>query len=308
MLILGESGTGKTLLAHALAEASGRRPIVRATLGSSDDPNTITSELFGHERGAWSGATARRVGLVEYANGGTLILDEILNLPPHAQQILLDFSEFGTYRPLGYEGAEPKRARVRIIAATNGDVRAAIKEQRFRQDLYYRLAGVTIDLPPLRARRDDVPALAESTLRRIDPSRPWTLSPGLRQLLVSPDIGWSGNVRQLEHAIERARERALVRDGEATELLPEHFAPRDIDGAAIESAPAAPGQPLSARWQRVHADRATLEELEKDVLRQALGEAGGVVAYAARSLGIARTTLASRLEALGLRAAKGPPR
>ena len=198
---------------------------------------------------------------------------------------------------------------MRIIAATNGDVRAAIKEQRFRQDLYYRLAGVTIDLPPLRARREDVPALAESTLRRIDPSRPWTLSPALRQLLVSPDIGWSGNVRQLEHAIERARERALVRDGEATELLPEHFAPRDIDGAAIdEPAPPLPAHPLSARWQKVHADRATLEELEKDVLRQALGEAGGVVAYAARALGIARTTLASRLEALGLRAAKGPPR
>jgi DNA-binding NtrC family response regulator len=308
VLILGESGTGKTLLAHSLAEASGRRPIVRATLGSSDDLDTITSELFGHEPGAWPGATARRVGLVEYANGGTLILDEILNLPPHAQQILLDFSEFGTYRPLGYQGAEPKRARVRIIATSNGDVRAAIKEQRFRQDLYYRLAGVTIDLPPLRARRQDAPALAESTLRRIDPSRPWTLSSALRQLLVSPDIGWSGNVRQLEHAIERARERALVRDSEATELLSEHFAPRDIDGTAIESAPGAPAQPLSARWQKVHADRATLEELEKDVLRQALGEAGGVVAYAARALGIARTTLASRLEALGLRAAKGPPR
>ncbi len=307
VLILGESGTGKTLLAHALAEASGRRPIVRAMLGSSDDPNTITSELFGHEPGAWSGATAKRVGLVEYANGGTLILDEILSLPLHAQQILLDFSEFGTYRPLGYEGAEPKRARVRIIAATNGDVRAAIKEQRFRQDLYYRLAGITVDLPPLRARRDDVPALAESMLRRIDSSRTWTLSTSLRQLLVSPGIAWSGNLRQLDHAVERARERALSRDLEATELLPEHFAPRDIDGAAIQVEPSPPAQPLSTRWQQVHSDRATLEELEKDVLRQALTEAGGVVAYAARALGIARTTLASRLEALGIRAAKGPP-
>jgi two-component system response regulator HydG len=307
VLILGESGTGKTLLGHALAEASGRRPVVRATLGSGDDVNTITSELFGHERGSWSGATAKRVGLVEYADGGTLILDEILNLSPHAQQILLDFCEFGMYRPLGYEGAEPKRARVRIIAATNGDVRAAIQERRLRPDLYYRLAGVTIDLPPLRARRQDVPALAEATLRRVDSSRPWRLSSSLRELLVSPGIGWSGNVRQLVHAIERARERALLRDSEATELLPEHLAPRDIDGAAIESPPEAAPLPLSARWQKVHADRATLEELEQDVLRQALGEAGGVVAYAARALGIARTTLASRLEALGIRAAKGPP-
>jgi DNA-binding NtrC family response regulator len=305
VLILGESGTGKTLLGHALAEASGRRPVVRATLGSGDDVNTITSELFGHERGSWSGATAKRVGLVEYADGGTLILDEILNLPPHAQQILLDFCEFGMYRPVGYEGAEPKRARVRIIAATNGDVRAAIQGRRLRQDLYYRLAGVTIDLPPLRARRQDVPALAEATLQRVDPSRPWTLSSSLRDLLVSPSIGWSGNVRQLVHAIERARERALLRDSEATELLPQHLAPRDIDGAAIASTPEAAPLSLSTRWQKVHADRATLEELEKDVLRQALDEAGGVVAYAARALGIARTTLASRLEALGIRAAKG---
>jgi DNA-binding NtrC family response regulator len=306
VLILGESGTGKTLLGHALAEASGRKPVVRATLGSSDDVNTITSELFGHEPGSWPGAAAKRVGLVEYADGGTLILDEILNLPPHAQQILLDFCEFGMYRPLGYEGAEPKRARVRIIATSNGDVRAAIQERRFREDLYYRLAGVTIDLPPLRARRPDVPALAEATLRRVDPSRPWTLSPSLRELLVSAGIAWSGNVRQLVHAIERARERALLRDSEATELLPEHLAPRDIDGATTAGTPEAAPPPLSVRWQKVHADRATLEELEKDVLRQALGEAGGVVAYAARTLGIARTTLASRLEALGIRAAKGP--
>ena len=135
ILIVGESGTGKTLLAQAIAESLGRRPIVRAVLGSSDDLNTITSELFGHEKGAYSGAASKRIGLVEFAHGGTLILDEVLNLPLHAQQLLLDFTQFGTYRPLGYDGAKPKRADVRLVAATNGDLAAAIRERRFREDL-----------------------------------------------------------------------------------------------------------------------------------------------------------------------------
>jgi transcriptional regulator with GAF, ATPase, and Fis domain len=308
ILITGESGTGKTLLAQAIAEASGRRPIVRAVLGASDDLNTITSELFGHERGSFSGATSRRMGLAEYADGGTLILDEILNLPPHAQQLLLDFTQFGTYRPLGHSGAEPKRARVRLIAATNGDLRAAIREKRFREDLYYRVAAVTIDLPPLRDRRQDIPALAESTLRRVDPARVWTLSVPLRRLLVSPTLEWSGNVRQLERAIERARERAISRDPEATVLTPEHLESRDVDHASIDEAQTTtstpPEEPLGTAWQKLQAERSRLDEREQSVLKQALSQSGGVVAQAARELGIARTTLSSRIDALGVREPK----
>jgi DNA-binding NtrC family response regulator len=302
ILILGESGTGKTVVAQAIAEASGRRPVVRATLGGSDDLNTITSELFGHERGAFSGATSRRVGLVEFADGGTLILDELLNLPPHAQQLLLDFTQFGTYRPLGYDRPDPKRARVRILAATNGDLRAAIRERRFREDLYYRLAGVTVDLPPLRERREDIPSLAESTLRRVDPGRVWTLSVPLRRLLVSPALEWSGNVRQLERVIERARERAVLRDPEATSLTPEHLEARDLGQARPEVPPSgASEQPLGVAWQRLQAERASIDEREEGVLRQALAQSGGVVAQAARELGIARTTLSSRIDVLGVR-------
>jgi transcriptional regulator with GAF, ATPase, and Fis domain len=306
ILITGESGTGKTLMAQAIAEASGRRPIVRAMLGASDDLNTITSELFGHERGAFSGAASKRMGLVEFADGGTLILDEILNLPPHAQQ-LLDFTQFGAYRPLGYARAEPRTARVRIIAATNGDLRAAIRERRFREDLYYRLAALPIDLPPLRERREDVPALAGATLRRVDPGRAWTLSVPLRKLLVSPALDWSGNVRQLERAIERARERALLRDAEATLLTPEHLESRDVDHASIDAAqgaaPAA-GEPLGTTWQKLQAERERLEQSEQALLKKALADSGGVVAQAARELGIARTTLSSRIDALGIREPK----
>jgi transcriptional regulator with GAF, ATPase, and Fis domain len=305
ILLLGESGTGKTLIAQAIAEASRRKPIVRVVLGGSDDLNTITSELFGHERGAFSGASSKRVGLVEFADGGTLILDELLNLPPRAQQLLLDFTQFGTYRPLGFERAEPKRARVRIVAATNGDLQAAIRERRFREDLYYRLAAVTIELPPLRQRRGDIPSLAESTLRRVDAGRAWSLSISLRKLLVSPELEWSGNVRQLERAVERARERAVLRDPEASLLTPEHFEARDLGqarGQPVVSASVDEPVPLGVAWQRLQGVRAQVDQREEAILRQALAEAGGIVAQAARELGIARTTLSHRIEALGVRA------
>ncbi|MBM4784004.1 MAG: sigma-54-dependent Fis family transcriptional regulator [Archangiaceae bacterium] len=299
VLLLGESGTGKTLLAQLLAEASGRAPIVRATLGSSDDLNTITSELFGHEKGSFSGALARRVGLVEYADGGTLIFDEVLNLPRAAQQLLLDFTQFGTYRPLGWARADARRSKARLICATNGDLDAAVADGRFRQDLYFRVAGHRVQLPPLRARRDEIPALARECLGRLDPSRPWKLDAALSRWFASEAHGWPGNFRQLESTLRRAIDLALLEDPDAERLAVTHVEAepgRPIEQRRAEDPVAAP----SPDWSELQRQRDALDAREREVIAAALTTAGGNVSKAARALGLPRTSLLSRLASLGL--------
>jgi transcriptional regulator with GAF, ATPase, and Fis domain len=160
-------------------------------------------------------------------------------------------------------------------------------------------------MPPLRERRDDIAGIAEATLRRVDPGRSWQLSLPLRRLLVSPALVWPGNVRQLERVIERARERAVTRDPEGHVLLPDHLDAVDLGQPIADVAPVAVQDAqgdLGSEWQRLQGERAKLDELEERVLREALKKAGGVVAQAARELGIARTTLSSRVDALGMRA------
>ncbi|NOY93777.1 MAG: sigma-54-dependent Fis family transcriptional regulator [Deltaproteobacteria bacterium] len=305
VLITGESGCGKTELALAMARASGDGPVVRATLGMSDDLNTLTSELFGHERGAFSGAASRRVGLVERAAGGTLILDEVLNLPRGAQQLLLDFTQFGHYRPLGYDGAEPRQARVRLLCATQGDLGAAVDEGHFRRDLYYRLAGVTIHMPALRERRDDLSALAESLMRRRDPGRPWHLSMELRRALTNGSRSWDGNLRELEAVFEGARHRAALRSPEGSEIILADLSPDFVKASPRATLEDEQTQTLEesieTEWSQLAEARERLSARERRLLERALREEAGVVSRVARRLQLPRTTLLHRMTTLGVR-------
>ncbi len=308
IMIVGESGTGKTQLATAFARACRQEPIVRATLGMADDLNTITSELFGHERGAFSGAVSKRKGLVEYADGGTLILDEVLNLPGHAQQLLLDFTQFGTYRPLGYQGREPKTAELRLISVTNGDMQQAIADRAFRQDLYYRLATVPIVLPPLRQRPQDIPDIAMAYLNRTDEQSHWELSSDAMDGLVDPALRWDGNIRELEAVLERARNRARSAPNADAVIEARHLdlalsVPPPSSGAPQGLSSIAPSQSpegIEARWTELTEQRMGLDAVEKALIEDALAAAEGIVARAARALSVPRTGLISRMATLDI--------
>jgi two-component system response regulator AtoC len=300
IMIFGESGTGKTQLAAAFARASKQEPIVRATLGMADDLNTITSELFGHERGAFSGAVSKRKGLVEYADTGTLILDEVLNLPGHAQQLLLDFTQFGSYRPLGYQGRDPKTANVRLISVTNGDIQKAVANERFRQDLYFRLATVPIVLPPLRERRWDIPNIALSYLNRTERDLEWELGGGAAEMLSSSQIHWPGNIRELEAVLERARNRARATGVEDPVIEARHLDLGDpIVGGSKPPSPAqsdtSPPPGIQERVGELAARREELDTFEKALIEDTLAACRGVVAKASRVLAVPRTSLINRM-------------
>lgn len=306
IMILGESGTGKTQLATAFAAASNQEPIVRATLGLADDLNTITSELFGHERGSFSGAVSKRKGLVEYANGGTLIFDEVLNLTHHAQQLLLDFTQFGSYRPLGFQGAEPKTAKLRIISVTNGDMQKSIAERRFRQDLYYRLAAVPIVLPPLRERRWDIPNIAARYLHRLDPKTDWELGGSAIESLLSPGLPWAGNIRELEAVLKRGLNRARAAGATDPVIEAEHLdlgnghAPTDSRPPSTRPS-AHPGyDDIRGRWSELSGRQEELDSLERAVIEDALAACHGIVARTARMLDVPRTGLISRMGRLNI--------
>jgi len=280
VLILGESGTGKDLIARAIHEGSARRdgPFVKVDCTALPE-GLLESELFGHEKGAFTDAAAEKPGRFELAHGGTLFLDEVGELPQSLQAKLLRVLQERAFERVG--GTRTISVDVRILAATNRDLAKALKGGQFREDLYYRLNVVPILVPPLRRRPEDILPLAAHFLQRFG-ARYGKVVPGL-----SPEAAallrrysWPGNVRELEHAIERA-----VILWERGEIRPEELA---VDLMAVAS-DGLPDQELM-----------TLEELEREYIRRVLRRVRGHKSQAARILGINRKTLLEKRKRYGL--------
>ncbi|HMV62199.1 MAG TPA: sigma-54-dependent Fis family transcriptional regulator [Zoogloea sp.] len=231
VLLQGESGTGKELVARAIHDASRRadRPFVAVDCSGLTE-TLFESELFGHERGAFTGATVRKVGLVEAASGGTLFLDEMGDIPLSMQVKLLRLLETGTYRRVG--STELVRADIRLISATHRPLKSLVGDGRFRQDLFYRINTFPIALPALRERREDIPLLAEALLRRVAPDRRLGVAPDALDDLLAYD--YPGNVRELRNILERA---SLLCDGDTLERrhLPDDLLPATALSASTAS-------------------------------------------------------------------------
>ena len=277
VLVLGESGTGKELAAEALHRQSGRRGSFVVLNCGAISPALVESELFGHERGAFTGATSRRCGVFEEAHGGTLFLDEIGELPLALQPKLLRALESGSIRAVG--ASTERRVDVRVIAATHRDLAQAIREGAFRLDLYHRLAKVEICVPALRDRSDDIPLLAGHFLDEITAETgPREFGSGTLEAMLR--WSWPGNIRELRNAIHRA---ALL--GTPT-LRPEDVLP-------LHASP-----PLLAR--RGDRDGQSLADMEREAITSALANTRGNRRAAAHALGMPKSTLCDKVRRYGI--------
>ncbi len=326
VLVAGESGVGKELIARAIHGSSERRskPFVAVNCGAMPE-NLIESILFGHEKGSFTGATERHIGKFVEASGGTLLLDEVGELPPAAQVKLLRAIQEGEVEPVG--ARKPVKVDVRIVSATNRDLIADVKQGRFREDLFYRLHVFPITVPPLRERPADIPALARHFLARFaaeEGKRISVLTPEALRMLTT--FHWPGNIRQLENAVFRA---VVLAEGDSigvaefpqisAQLSAAFAAPvqAEVEEALAddpaETAPAAassalPTQPMMPFGPLVDAlplldasgDVRPLDDIEAELIRYAISHYRGQMSEVARRLQIGRSTLYRKLEALGL--------
>ncbi|MBI3126281.1 MAG: sigma-54-dependent Fis family transcriptional regulator [Candidatus Tectomicrobia bacterium] len=290
VLIYGESGTGKELLARAIHFASPRRKAPFVVIDCTAIPENIQeSELFGHAKGAFTGAVALKRGLLEDADGGTVFLDEVGDLMPATQGKLLRALQQGTFRRVGDN--RPITVDVRVVSATNKDLAEEIRHGHFREDLFYRLSVVRLEVPPLRERREDIPILAEHFLER-------AAKRGASRRRITPEVlnallawDWPGNVRELENAIERA---CLLSQGEALAL--EDLPPEVTKGAGeLELGEG------SGRYSLAHALARMSRGVERQMISRALSACKGNRTEAARSLGVSRRTLLYKMKRLHIK-------
>jgi DNA-binding NtrC family response regulator len=281
VLIQGDTGSGKEVVARLVHELSGNAhgPFLAINCGAMNR-ELLESELFGHEKGSFTGAVGSKTGLVAAAAGGTLFLDELAEMPSSMQVSLLRFLDRGEYRPVG--STRTFHADVRIVGATNRDLQTLVAEGRFREDLFYRLNAVTLRVPPLSERRDDVPALAEHFLRSLRGagSLARELSPGARAALSA--YSWPGNIRELHNAIER-----LILMGTGTAAISEN-----------EVLAVLPTTSLGSRSPQLSL--CSLEDMERSHIRRVLEAHDGNKTQAAKTLEIDYKTLLSKLKKYGI--------
>ncbi len=297
-LIIGESGTGKEVIARLIhnASPSDKQPFVDINCGAIPE-NLLESELFGYEKGAFTGANNRKQGLFELANGGTIFLDEIGNISTNIQSKLLKAVENKRFRRIN--GLEEIKVSTRIVAATNINLEEAVKHGNFREDLYYRLNVYQINLPPLRERGDDSLILAQHFIDHFNQEydrQIQGLAPSAKEFIQNYD--WPGNIRELKNAIERA---VLVESEEwveADDLSVDAEQPRP--SAAVNSTRKVTTVDLSLTTFEIPDEGIPLEEIEKNIILSALEKADGNISKAARLLRINRGKFRYRLERLGL--------
>jgi DNA-binding NtrC family response regulator len=290
VLVRGESGTGKELVAQALHNRSSRRqrPFVAVNCAAIS-PELVESELFGHEKGAFTGADARREGRFESANGGTIFLDEIGDMAPETQAKVLRVLQERSFERVG--GTQAIEVDVRVVAATHRNLEAEVDKGTFRQDLYYRLKVVELTMPPLRERREDIPALAlrflEEVNERLGREKQRMSEDALGQLVRH---AWPGNVRELRNAMEQA---AVLSSGTTLEASDFHLGERKPTDLEVDSG----YEPQTFSEAKKH----TVERFERSFLLHALREHGGNISRAAESIGMVRQSLQQKIRELGLR-------